>query len=134
IVELIEDKHGTVEERHPPQTLPSERVTVLDVYGSLFYAGVQTFERLLPRPEDSSRPVVVLRLRGRSSVGTTLIDVLFKYAKDLEVRGGRLYLSGLSPSVRKQITDSRRSTLKQPPDGFEATVLRGESTRRAVKE
>ena len=97
IVELVEQEDGAIEERHPPRALPSKKVTVLDVYGNLFYAGAQTFERLLPRPENAICPIVVLRMRGHTSVGATLIDVLLKYANELEVNGGKLYLSGLTP-------------------------------------
>ena len=51
VVELMEQPDGRIEERTPPRRLPADKVTVLDVYGHLFYAGARTLERLLPRPE-----------------------------------------------------------------------------------
>ena len=134
VVELVERDDGQIEERHPPKKLPSEAVIVLDVYGHLFYAGARTLERLLPRPMDASRPVVVLRLRGLTSTGATLLDVLSDYASELASKGGRLYLTGLKPEVHEQINRTNRLDLSGPVTLVEATATRGESTRRAVAE
>src|SRR6266496_2519363 len=42
VVELIPRDDGRFEERPPPTALTSHHVTVLDVYGSLMYAGART--------------------------------------------------------------------------------------------
>ncbi len=39
---------------------------VINIYGSLFFAGARTLAERLPRPEVAVRPVVILRLRGHS--------------------------------------------------------------------
>jgi SulP family sulfate permease len=70
-------------------------VTVLDVYGPLFFAGACKLEKALPDPGASERAALVLRLRDRAHVGATLIDVLDRYAEKLERVGGRLYLTGV---------------------------------------
>ena len=69
IVQLIRHPDGRIEERTAPRQLPSGAITVLDVYGDLFYAGARTFERLLPRTRGTARPVVVVRLRGQGRLG-----------------------------------------------------------------
>ena len=56
LVELVERPDGQIEERTPPDQLPSGKVTVLDGYGHLFYAGARTLERLLPPPQGSYKP------------------------------------------------------------------------------
>lgn len=134
VVELIERDDGLIEERHPPSRLPSDATTVLDVYGHLFYAGARTLDSLLPRPEGANRPVVVLRLRGLTSVGATLLEVLSDYSGELASNGGRLYLTGVRPEVRAQINRTNRLDLSGPVTILEATATRGESTRRAVAE
>lgn len=134
VVELVEREDGQIEERHPPRELPSGAVTVLDVYGHLFYAGARTLEHLLPRPGAAERPVVVLRLRGLTSMGATLLEVLSGYADEMAEKGGRLYLAGVSSQVRTQIDRTRRLDLNGPVTILEATSTRGESTRRAVAE
>ena len=52
---------------------------MLDVYGSLFYAGSRTLQAHLPDPTGSSRRVV-LRLRGRTTLGATFFTVVCRYA------------------------------------------------------
>ncbi|HEY9516626.1 MAG TPA: SulP family inorganic anion transporter, partial [Gemmatimonadaceae bacterium] len=47
IVQLVRHADGRIEERTPPRQLLDRAITVLDVYGELFYAGARTFERLV---------------------------------------------------------------------------------------
>jgi sulfate permease, SulP family len=106
-------------------------VTVLDVYGHLFYAGARTLERLLPAPEGAHNPVVILRLRGRSHVGATLIEVLANYADKLQEANGRLYLTGISEGAYEQVVRTGKLRLTGPVRVYEATSIRGQSTREA---
>ena len=131
IVELVERPDGRMAERRPAPTLDSHRATVLDVYGHLFYAGARTLERLLPSPREADRPVVVLRLRGRRTLGATLIDVLAHYADALHRAGGRLYLSGVGRQAYDQIVRTGKLRLTGPVRVHEATPVLGESTREA---
>jgi hypothetical protein len=75
VVELVPRDGGQFEERPAPATLTSHHVTVLDVYGSLLYAGSRTLQAHLPDPAGTQAPAVVLRLRGRTSLGATFIKV-----------------------------------------------------------
>ena len=69
VVELLPREDGRFEERRAPSTLTSDHVTILDVYGSLLYAGTRTLQARLPDPGGAEAPVVILRLRGRTSLG-----------------------------------------------------------------
>ena len=131
VVELVERPGGRVEERLAPERLDSNRATVLDVYGHLFYAGARTLERLLPSPGGAERPVVVLRLRGRRTLGATLIDVLAHYADDLHRSGGRLYMSGVGREALDQIERTGKLRLTGPVRVYQATEVLGQSTRQA---
>jgi SulP family sulfate permease len=131
VVELVELEDGRVRERPPAPRLPSHRVTTLDVYGHLFYAGARTLEHLLPTPRGAQQPVVVLRLRGRRALGATLIDVLARYAAALHEAGGRLYLSGVGREAYDDIVRTRKLRLTGPVRAYEATPVLGESTREA---
>jgi SulP family sulfate permease len=130
IVQLVKRPDGSVEERPPPDRLQGHSATVLDIYGSLFYAGARTLERRLPRP-DGEGPVVVLRLRGRAPLGATIVDVLANYAERLGAAGGRLYLSGLSQEARAQLLSNDRFRDGDGVEVYEATTVVGESTNRA---
>jgi sulfate permease, SulP family len=133
LVELVERSDGRIEERVPPEWLPSGKVTVLDAYGHLFYAGAQTLERLLPAPQGSRKPAVILRLRGLSVAGATLQDVLTSYADKLAEVDGRLYLTGISERVHDQVARTAKLRLSGPVQVYDATPIRGQSTRQAVE-
>lgn len=133
IVELKEQPDGSIEERPAPERVGGGSVTVLDVYGSLFYAAARTLEHRLPEP-DGDHPVVVLRLRGRPSLGATIVDVLASYAERLHQAGGRLYLVGLNESARKRLLQNQRFQPAAGVETYEATNIRGESTRRAIAD
>jgi SulP family sulfate permease len=118
--------------RPAPETLAPAEVTVLDIEGNLFYAGARSLEGVLPRVLPGSRPVVVLRLRGRDRIGSTLLKVLEWYSGQIRDAGGRLYLSGVDPRVADQI---QRSGLIGPEDltVVEASEILGESTHTAMR-
>ncbi len=134
VVELVERPDGGIEEREPPKRLPSDRVTVLDVYGHLFFAGARTLERRLPAPQDAEHPVVILRLRGRTAFGATLLDVLSNYARKLEDVHGQLYLTGLSERAYEQVVRTGRLHLSGPVRVYQATPVLGQSTREAYAD
>lgn len=134
LFELVELPDGRIEEREPPKQLPSGKIVVLDVYGHLFYAGAQTLERLLPSPQGSRKPAVVLRLRGFSVVGATLQDVLANYADKLAEVDGRLYLTGIGQRVHDQVVRTGKLRLSGPVQIYDATPIRWESTRQAVED
>ena len=52
--------------------------------------------------------MVVLRLRGRTSLGATFLVVAADHARRLEAAGGRLYLSGVDPALLEQIARTGR--------------------------
>lgn len=116
----------------PPKTLASEAVTVLNVYGSLFFAGARTLGEALPDPDDATRPVVVLRLRGRTQIGATLIDVLDEYADELADRGGRLYLAGVDEDVAGVLRHAHKLEIGEKVHVFVADEIVLGSTEAAV--
>lgn len=134
LVALTEADDGSLVEEPVPASLASESVTVLNLYGSLFYAGARTLENDLPPPGDAERPVVVLRIRGTATVGATAFTILAAYADELSGRGGRLYLSGVDPALVEQFERSGRIEATRSITLVEATSTIGESTRAAVEE
>jgi SulP family sulfate permease len=131
IVELVPRPDGTVLEQDPPAVLPDSTVTTLDVHGSLFYAGARALEASLPEPAGSHEPVVVLRLRGRATLGATAFTVLSQYAARLHEAGGRLYVSGLDPDLAAAFPQVVDLDLQDKIAVFPARRVLGESTRQA---
>jgi SulP family sulfate permease len=131
VVELRERADGAVEERRAPSRLESNQPTTLDIYGHLFYAGARTLEELLPSVGEARQPVVIIRLRGRHTLGATLLEVLARYADRLHNAGGRLYLTGISEHAYDQIIRTGKLRLTGPVRVYQATPVVGESTREA---
>jgi SulP family sulfate permease len=72
---------GRVREIEPPARVGAREVVVLVPYGSLFFAAAPLFEKALPDVTDSTRnSAVILRLRGKSDIGSTFMEILVRYA------------------------------------------------------
>jgi SulP family sulfate permease len=103
VVELDLTAQGGVAETPAPKVLPSNKVTALDIYGSVFYAGADVIAQLLPEALGATRAVGILRLRGRTDVGSTFLGILARYQDEIVAGGGRLMLSGVGPELRDQL-------------------------------
>jgi SulP family sulfate permease len=134
LVHLVKRADGQVEEHKAPQKLSSHEVMVFDIYGHLFYAGARTLEQLLPTPEGTQSPVVVLRMRGYNELGATMIDVLADYAEKLKKVGGRLYLSGLSKTAYDQVKRADTLELTGPVHAYGAEPIIWQSTSNAAND
>ena len=87
---------GSISEGPAPAELPSNAVTVLQIYGNMTVAGPETVEAKLPPVKIAERPVVILRLRAQEAIGSGFISVLERYSQQLKAHGGRLMLAGVS--------------------------------------
>lgn|GEM_PF-2463933 len=79
-------------------------------------------------------PVVILRLRGRTSLGSTFFGVVAGYADALQAAGGRLYLSGVQPEMVHRFHRSQLEDVQGKIRIFHATEVLGESTLLAVQD
>jgi SulP family sulfate permease len=131
VVELQPMPGGGFVERPARPRLESRRVVLLDIYGSLFYAGARTLQARLPDPAGAQSPAVVLRMRGRVTLGSTAFAVMTDYAERLREAGGRLYVSGVDGAVVEQLR--RNHTVEQVAGVtvFPAGAVVGESSLEA---
>jgi SulP family sulfate permease len=130
---LTPQADGTVTEGEVPPVLPSNAVTVLDVYGNMTFAGAETLEAQLPKVKDAARAVVILRLRAQEAIGSSFIAVVERYAQQLKTHGGKLMLAGVSPKAKGQL--DRTGTTEEilgAENVFVATTTFGASTREAL--
>ena len=133
VVEWDASKTGWPVERPVPEKLESNQVTVLFVYGNLFYAAADVFEKSLPSVEGTQRPVVILLLRGYDDIGSTVIGVLHRYTESLQAQGGKLILAGISPALRDQLQRTGMLSLIGEQNLFPATEFIGESGNIALQ-
>jgi SulP family sulfate permease len=91
-------------EQDPPEVVPSEQVTVLAPFGSLFFAAAPVFEEQLPTVEaDTHHAAVILNLHARSDLGSTFMGVIQRYAEQLSDHDSRLILAAVGKDARDQI-------------------------------
>lgn len=133
LVEFVPQPDGTLREQPAPAELPSHTVTVLNVYGSLFYAGAVKVEENLPAVEDAERPVVILRLREHNQLSSTFLNVLERYEAQLRAAGGKLMLAGVGARMKEQLDATETtSEVLGDEDVFVITDTLGASTRAAL--
>lgn len=101
---IIDGDTGDMREVEPPGEVGDSDVIVLQPYGSVFFATASTFEELLPDVVPESRnSVVVLRLRGLDDPGATFMQVLERYATQLDDASCRLLITHADDKVRSQL-------------------------------
>jgi SulP family sulfate permease len=104
---LIDDE-GNTREVDAPAEVGANEVVVLQPYGSLFFASAPVFDDQLPDVTDATRnSVVILRLRGRSDLGSTFMDVLYRYAEVLRDADSKLVLVSASETTHQQLAVTR---------------------------
>jgi sulfate permease, SulP family len=103
VVEWVVVETGWPVEQPAPTKLRSDKVTVLFVYGNLFYAAASTLESNLPLVEKATRPVVILLFRGYEELGSTVNEVLRRYTQALQANRGKIILAGVSPALLAQL-------------------------------
>ncbi len=126
------DIDGHLVEADPPALLPANEVVVLQPYGSLFFAAAPVFEALLPVVGEASRhSVVILRLRGRSDLGSTFMDVLLRYATSLAEVDCRLVIVSTNERIDRQLAMSGIAGLIGPDGIYGGDERVGATLQRA---
>jgi SulP family sulfate permease len=132
VTQWVLQPEGFPLEQPAPRRLPSRRFTLLNVYGSLFFAAAKNLEEMLPEVGDAGHAVVAIILRGRSEIGSTFVTVLQRYAQVLLDRDSKLMLVGVDPAVRDQLARTGVLKLIGEENVFVATPQIGEALNQAV--
>ena len=133
VVEWVVGESGWPIERPAPKHLKSKKVTVLFIYGNLFYAAADTFEKSLPAVDSASKSAVILLLRGYEEVGSTVSEVFRRYLLALKANQGKLILAGVSPALRAQLQRTGMLDLIGKENIFLATKTIGEAGNAALR-
>jgi SulP family sulfate permease len=137
----IEIKHrvlqadGSVIEQDAPEQLGSGEVIVLQPYGSLFFAAAPVFEEALPKVNVSSTgSVVILRLRGRSDLGSTFMDVLARYGRSLRDVASKLVIVSGDEKLNAQLEVTGVTAVVDASNIYTSDERVGATVRRAYNE
>jgi SulP family sulfate permease len=130
MVQVEMDEEGYPVETPVPAVLPDNKLTLLRIYGSLFFAGAKNLEENLPKVDDTRNAVVILNLRGYDEVGATFLTVLKRFAQDLQKNDNTLMLVNVDPAVHTQFVNTGVLRLLGEENVF-LFSLHGETTRQA---
>ncbi len=126
---------GVVIEQTPPDKVGAYEVIVLQPYGSLFFAAAAVFEDGLPDVDEESRgSVVILRLRGRSDMGSTFMEVLSRYGESLKLVGGKLVIVSGDDQLNKQLAVTGVTAVVGVRNIYTSDERVGATVRRAREE
>jgi len=132
ITQILPVAGGLPEERPVPKLLPSNELTMLQVYGNLFFAGAKYVEEMLPAVSHTTRAVVALSLRGKPETGSTFIAVLQHYAQDLQSHDSKLMLVGVDLALRDQLAKTGLLKIIGEENVFLATSQFGGAMNKAA--
>ena len=132
VTQWVLQAQGFPLEQPAPKSVPSHQLTLLHVYGSLFFAAAKNMEEMLPKVGDATGAVVALNLRGKDEIGSTFVTVLQRYAKALQDRQCRLMLVGVDAVIRDQLAKTGALKLIGEENVFMATPQIGEALNQAV--
>ena len=133
VVRLTPADDGSITVDPVPRELESGTVVALDVFGSLLFAGSRTLESRLPDPADAHGSAVILRLRGRTNLSSTAVQMLARYAERLRAGRNRLILSGVEPELAERLRRSHGLRALGPVELVPAKHVLGESTKEAYR-
>jgi SulP family sulfate permease len=130
---LVEEKG--FREVDPPSEVGANEVVLIQPYGSLFFASASVFENRLPAVTSASRnSVVIVRMRGRTDLGSTLTETLSRYADSLHGADSKLVLISDSRRVHAQLAVTGVTTSIGTENLYESDEWIGATMRRAHQE
>ncbi len=133
ITQWVLQPEGFPIEQPAPRELPSQQLTLLHIYGSLFFAAAKNLEEMLPNVDITSHAVVAFSLRGQGEIGSTFVTVLKRYAEALQARDSRLMLIGIDQAARDQLAKTKVLPIIGEENVFLATSQLGEAMNQAIE-
>ena len=126
---------GRMKEVDPPIEVGVDEVIILQPYGSLFFASAPVFDEALPEVlSESSNSVVIIRLRGKSDLGTTFMDVLARYADALRSQDCKLMITYADDKVSDQLVATGARVALGEENIYESDEWLGATVRRANED
>ncbi len=131
----IPDDDLNLRETDPPEKVGISEVIILQPYGSLFFAAAPVFEEILPDVVDTTNgSVVILRLRGRTDLGSTFMDVLRRYAEELNAVDSKLVIISADERLHEQLAVTRVTAAVGSENIYTSDEWVGATLKRAYAE
>lgn len=129
---LIDSETGRMREEVPPEEIGTDEVIVLQIYGNVFFASAPVFEEELPDVVPATHnSVIIIRLRGKSDLGVTFLDVLARYAEALAGADSKLMVLYDDLKVRDQLEATGAADAVGHENIYESDEWLGATVKRA---
>jgi SulP family sulfate permease len=132
VMQLVPVGDDDIEERPAPAELPSNQATVLQFYGSPYFAAVSRRKQLIPLTEKAQNAVLILNLRREDYVGSTYLNWLEDFADEMRASDNKLMLADVREMVRQELEETGVIEAIGAENVFPATSRLGASTYQAV--
>jgi len=106
LVELRKGASGHWEEHQPPSSFTSGTVTVMQHKGNQFFAQAPALAQHIPDFRNTSRAVLILRVRDLETAPSTGLKMLEKFTRNMHEAGNRVMLAGVEPRIMKVLEHS----------------------------
>ncbi|WP_455369435.1 SulP family inorganic anion transporter [[Eubacterium] cellulosolvens] len=134
VKELVQIEGFRFKEQITQKEFPSNKVTILNLYGSQYFAAIETMEKKLPSTKDVKNAVIIFADRSTQQTNNTFITWLQRYAKKLHTSGNRLILAEIHPNVREQLEKTEALKIIGEENVFISQPIIGASIFDAIAE
>jgi anti-anti-sigma regulatory factor len=92
-----------------PEVVESNKVTILVLIGSLFFATTTAFKKQLPKMEENTRnAVVIINLRHKTDLVSIFLWEFERFSEDHRDHESKLMLAGISRMAKSVFEDTSR--------------------------
>ncbi len=111
--------------------MPSNEVTVFEIFGTIFFASVYSFDELVPDYEEARNAVLLTHLRGRESLDETTVEFLEEFVPKLHAAGNQLMICGVTEPVLERLKVTEAYKIIGEDNIFPAQPIIGASMEEA---
>lgn len=134
VKELVQVEGGHFKEQETPKEFPSNKVTVLNFYGSQYFATIETMEKKLPSMKNVKNAAIIIVDRHIEETNNTFITWLQRYTKKLQASGNILILAEIHPNVKEQLEKTETLKIIGEENIFVSQPTIGASVNDAIAE
>jgi SulP family sulfate permease len=103
LIRLARGADGRYAEAAMPTAFPSGDTTVLRLQGYLVFAGIETIEQRLAPMLATRNAALVLSVRGYTTLGSTGLAFLERFARAMHGNGNRFVLADVAAEIRAEL-------------------------------
>ncbi len=110
-----------------------ELVSVYTLHGPFFFGAMNVFDRKLNEHLQIRKPIIILRMKHVAFIDSTAIIRLNEFIKERMKAESLVYLTDLTPEVKKTLLNNKEFTSLQAKDDILHSIRIFDRTKEAIK-